>query len=100
MIIHLVRHGQTQVGADGLYVPHAGLTELGRRQADQVAKHIVNLNPQAVFSSNLPRAIETAESYARLSGQTVRQIPGLAELDTGNIWVAPEAVKARIRNGS
>jgi broad specificity phosphatase PhoE len=55
MIIHLVRHGQTQVGDDGLYIPNAGLTELGLRQADRLADRLAELNPQASVSSNLPR---------------------------------------------
>jgi broad specificity phosphatase PhoE len=99
MIIHLVRHGETQVGDDGLYLPNAGLTEFGKRQASQAASRVATLQPQAVFTSTLPRAIETAEAFTRISGQEAQQISELAELDTGNIWAAPDAIKRRISNG-
>ena len=38
MQLWLVRHGETIVGEDGLYLPHHGLTELGREQARAVAE--------------------------------------------------------------
>jgi len=99
MIIHLVRHGQPQMGGDGLYVPNAGLTKLGRQQATQAAQRIAVLNPEASFTSNVPRAVETGEHFSTITSQSVHQIPDLAELDTGNIWDAPDSVKARIVTG-
>jgi broad specificity phosphatase PhoE len=99
MIIHLVRHGDTQVGDDGLYLPNAGLTELGRRQALQAANRIAEVKPDAAFTSTLPRAIETAGIFTRITDQTAHQIPNLDELDTGNIWDAPHPTKVRISNG-
>jgi broad specificity phosphatase PhoE len=47
----------------------------------------------------LPRAIETASAFTKITGQEARQIPNLAELDTGNIWDAPDPIKLRISNG-
>lgn len=99
MIIHLVRHGQTQTGEDGLYLPDAGLTELGRQQAHEAAGRVVQLNPEAAYTSTLPRAIETAGFFSELTGKPAQQIANLAELDTGNIWVAADSVKAKIRSG-
>jgi len=99
MIIHLVRHGQPQMGSDGLYLPNAALTELGRLQATQVAKHVVSLNPEAAFTSNVPRAIETASHFAEYTSHPAHQISDLAELDTGNIWDAPDSIKNRITSG-
>jgi broad specificity phosphatase PhoE len=99
MIIHLVRHGQPQFGDDGLYLPDTGLTDLGRRQADRVALLMTDLRPDGAFSSDVPRAVETAECYSLLSDKTVRQIPALAEFKTGNIWDAPDSVKAKISSG-
>jgi broad specificity phosphatase PhoE len=99
MIIHLVRHGQPLVGNDGLYLPNAGLTELGRLQATQVAKHVVSLNPEAAFTSNVPRAIETASHFSAYTNQPASQIPDLGELETGNIWDAPDPIKRRISSG-
>jgi broad specificity phosphatase PhoE len=99
MIIHLVRHGEPQMGADGLYVPNAGLTERGNRQAAQAAGHMATLKPEAVFTSTLPRAIETAAHYSRISNQAVRQISDLAELNGGNVWDAPVEIIERITSG-
>ena len=96
VIIHFVRHGQTEVGADGLYVPNAGLTSFGQKQAAQVGARIAELNPDASFTSNLPRAVETAKHYTRVSGRPVEQRPALNELNTGDIWSAPTAVKKQI----
>jgi broad specificity phosphatase PhoE len=99
MIIHLIRHGQPQMGSDGLYVPNAGLTELGRRQAIQAAGRVAELNPEASFTSDVPRAIETAEHFSTISNQAVSQISDLAEFKTGNIWDASDATKKRITGG-
>ena len=87
------------MGHDGLYVPNAGLTELGRRQAIQAAERVATLNPEASFTSDVPRVIETAEHFAEISNQAVSQIADLAELKTGNIWGASDATKKRITSG-
>lgn len=99
MIIHLVRHGLPKTGSDGLYLPNAGLTDLGHRQASLAAHKVVRLNPEASFTSNVPRAVESAAHFERVTRETVRQIPNLAEMKTGNIWDAPEQIKKRISRG-
>ena len=99
MIIHLVRHGLPKVGSDGLYLPNAGLTELGHLQASLAARRVVELNPEASFTSDVPRAVESAAHFERVTNQNVRQIPNLAEMKTGNIWSAPNSVKKRIPKG-
>lgn len=99
MIIHLVRHGLPQMDSDGLYVPNAGLNEIGRQQALRAARRVATFRPQATFSSNLPRAVETAEHFSAISNHEVRQIPDLAELNTGDIWNAPISIKKRITSG-
>jgi broad specificity phosphatase PhoE len=99
MIIHLVRHGLPKVGSDGLYLPNAGLTELGHLQASLAARRVVELDPEASFTSDVPRAVESAAHFERVTNQNVRQIPNLAEMKTGNIWSAPNSVKKRIPKG-
>ena len=99
MIIHLVRHGLPMVGSDGLYLPNAGLTELGHRQASLAARRVIELSPDASFTSDVPRAVESAAHFERATSQNVRQIPNLAEMKTGNIWSAPNSVKKRISKG-
>jgi len=99
MIIHLVRHGLPKTGSDGLYLPDAGLTELGHRQASLAARKVIVLNPDASFTSDVPRAVESAAHFERATSQQVRQIPNLAEMKTGNIWDAPDVIKKRISSG-
>ncbi len=99
MIIHLARHGQPQTGSDGLYVPNAGLTHLGRRQAAQVAERIAQFEPEASFTSNVPRAVETAKFFSDISNQSAHQITDLAEMETGNIWDAPPDFKRKVTTG-
>ena len=80
MIIHLVRHGLPKIGSDGLYLPNAGLTELGHRQASLAAGRVVRLKPDTSFTSDMPRAIESAAHFEQATNQNVSQIPNLAEL--------------------
>ncbi len=87
------------MGSDGLYVPNAGLTELGRRQAAQAAARVATFSPDASFTSNLPRAIETAEHFSSISNHQALQISDLAEMNTGNIWGASDAIKKKITTG-
>lgn len=66
--IILVRHGQSEANLQDLFAGHSGysLTPLGREQAARTAEYIKKTYPvDAVFSSDLPRAFQTAEYTAR-----------------------------------
>lgn len=60
--LYLVRHGETARG----YTPNPGLTEQGHQQAELLAewvkKHLVC---KAIFTSDMRRALETAEALDR-----------------------------------
>ena len=99
MIIHFVRHRLPKTGSDGPYLPDAGLTELGHCQAASAARKVIELNPDASFTSNVPRAVESAAHFEQATNQSVRHIPNLAEMKTGNIWDAPTSIKKRISKG-
>ena len=61
----LVRHGQARSSAPGRYTHDAPLSALGRRQADAVADSLSKGLPlDAIYSSNLARALETAGKVA------------------------------------
>lgn len=64
----LVRHGQSEWNASGRWQGHAdpSLTELGRQQARQAARALGSVD--AIISSDLARARETAEILARELG--------------------------------
>lgn len=64
-LLYLVRHGHYDTG-DG---PGAGrLTPLGRKQARRLARYFEGHPIDRIFSSDVPRAVETAEILAEKLG--------------------------------
>lgn len=98
MELWLVRHGETIVGEDGLYQPHHGLTELGLRQAESVAKALEHVDFDACYTSALPRAIQTAEVFAELTSREFTQIGTLNEIEVGQIERASQVFKNKVIN--
>jgi glucosyl-3-phosphoglycerate phosphatase len=86
--MHLVRHAESRWNVEGRYQGHAdsGLTQEGRRQAHRFGASFAGSvpAPDAVFSSDLPRALYTATTYAALVGAEVRLDPGLREMSVGD----------------
>ena len=68
----LVRHGETDWNRDGRWQGHSDthLNEVGRGQAAQVAEELDDID--VVYSSDLARALETAEIVAVRLGLDVR----------------------------
>ncbi len=93
MEIWLVRHGDTITAKDGLYKPHHGLTSLGQDQARSVAEVLSATEFDICYSSNLPRAIETAETFADLTSLDITRIKDLNEIEVGRIEEAPQEFK-------
>ncbi|MWV63444.1 histidine phosphatase family protein [Halorubrum sp. JWXQ-INN 858] len=84
--ILLVRHGETEWNAGGRiqgWAPVA-LAETGRREAERVATHLADAyDVDAVVSSDLTRATETADAIADAVGATVETDRRLRERDFG-----------------
>ena len=78
----LVRHGQALPSDTGFYGADAPLSGLGRRQAAALAASLAS-GPalDALYSSNLPRALETAATVAELLDLEVLVDGRLAEFD-------------------
>lgn len=76
--VYLVRHGRAAAGWNT--DPDPGLDDLGRMQADGVARRLAPLGPLALVSSPLQRCRETAAPLAGEWGATVRVEPGVAEI--------------------
>ncbi|MHB1159171.1 MAG: histidine phosphatase family protein [Chloroflexota bacterium] len=81
----LVRHGETDWNLEGRYqgsvdVP---LNATGREQAEGVAVGLSGQRMDAVYSSPLCRALDTAIAIARRQGLEVRTDPRLKEIDLG-----------------
>ena len=83
--IILVRHGESIGNALGMSLGHTnlGLSEVGHRQARITAEHLKNEKIDAVYSSDLLRAHDTAVPHAELRGLTVIDSEGLREVNIG-----------------
>jgi broad specificity phosphatase PhoE len=81
----LVRHGETDWNAEGRLQGHTDtpLNELGRRQARALAEELAGDGIEAVYSSDLARARETAEIVGARLGLPVALEPDLRERDWG-----------------
>jgi broad specificity phosphatase PhoE len=82
----LVRHGETDWNREHRWQGWADvpLNELGRRQAAELAGRLRGVRLDAVYSSDLRRAHETAELVAAEHGLPVVADPGLREIDVGS----------------
>jgi probable phosphoglycerate mutase len=88
MRLTLIRHGQTDWNLQGRWQGHADepLNELGRLQAMALAQRIVEIGEShdAIISSDLSRASETARHVASVTGLPVRTSALWRELDLGS----------------
>lgn len=84
-LLLLVRHGETPTTGTVLpgRAPRLHLSDRGRAQAGQVAERLAGLPVDALYSSPLERACETAEPTAQRTGLAVKQEAGLLECDFG-----------------
>jgi probable phosphoglycerate mutase len=80
-----LRHGRTDWNLQGRFQGQTDipLDDVGRAQADQAARVLVGLDPDAVIVSDLARARDTAEPLARLTGLTPHPDPRLRETYAG-----------------
>lgn len=85
MKLLLVRHGQTLWNHTGRYQGHSDieLSDTGRTQAKLLAGRLADEEIQAVYASDLKRAMETASIIAEPHGLAVQALPGLRELNFG-----------------
>ena len=82
----LLRHGQTDYNVAGRMQGHleSMLTDSGRAQATAVAAEIARLSPDRVISSDLRRAIDTADVIGAATGLPVKVDPRLRETHLGD----------------
>ena len=86
MKLLLIRHGETPgnvLGQLDTDHPGPGLTELGERQAEAMARSLVNEPIGALYASTLIRTQITAAPLGRLRGLETTVLEGLHEIEAG-----------------
>jgi phosphoserine phosphatase len=83
--IYLVRHGQTAWNKEEIFrgrseVP---LNETGLREASLAAEYFRGMEVQAIYSSPLARALQTAQKIAEEVGQKVVPLEGIIDMSFG-----------------
>lgn len=82
----LARHAQTVWHADNRYAgadSDVDLTATGREQAGRLARWATHHRPEAVVSSPVRRAVETAREAARACGRPLEVVSDLREVGFG-----------------
>lgn len=86
MRLYIVRHGETELNRQFRFIGRTdiGLSPKGRSQAKAVADRLRDENIKAIYSSDLLRAMQTAEVIAGLLSINIRSVAGLREIDFGD----------------
>ena len=86
-IIYIVRHGQSEGNKIDKFVGHTdlGLTDLGKTQAELTAKCFVEkgILLDTIYSSDLKRAIDTANPTAKAYNLELQKLKQLREINGG-----------------
>ncbi|MDF8265976.1 histidine phosphatase family protein [Luteipulveratus flavus] len=93
MRLLLIRHGQTPANVAGSLdtaLPGPGLTDLGDAQADAIPEAVAGEGIEAVFASQALRAQQTAAPLARAIGVPVLELPGVHEIQAGDVEKATD----------
>jgi len=94
----LVRHGQTLWNHIARYQGHTDidLSDTGRNQANLLSLRLATVSLQAVYASDLKRALDTARIIAEPHGLDVQALPQLREINFG-AWegLTFQEIKAR-----
>ena len=83
--LYLIRHGQSAGNAEGRFGGHGPtpLSELGKEQAENTAKVLAKEGINVIYSSDLLRAIQTAEPLAKLLDLPIHSSDAFRERHVG-----------------
>jgi broad specificity phosphatase PhoE len=83
--LYLIRHGQSAGNAEGRFGGHSAtpLSPLGQRQAKFTAQALARERIHAIYSSDLRRAMQTANALGKLAGLKVIPHPAFRERHVG-----------------
>ncbi len=96
MDLYIIRHGESQ-GNIGHDVENPKLTDLGHKQAELLSLRLKNIKFDAILSSPLERAIQTATPLSELQNTPVTIMKNLYEVGTFGDE-NPEDVQERAKN--
>jgi broad specificity phosphatase PhoE len=84
--ILIARHGESDWNRERRWQGQADrpLTERGREQARALAGRLAHVELDAIYSSDLRRAVDTATAVAEQQGLGVQMLPELREVDVGS----------------
>ena len=87
MKLHLVRHGETEWNRLGRFQGQQdiALNPRGLAQAKETARAMADDGVIALYSSPLQRTMQVANEISRLAGVPVVPLPGVKELDLGEL---------------
>jgi broad specificity phosphatase PhoE len=88
-VIYLVRHGHCEGAGTLLGQSDVPLTALGLQQAEALARELSAAGVERVVSSDLRRAVQTAEPIAERSRAPLSLDPRLREISYGSVDGSP-----------
>jgi broad specificity phosphatase PhoE len=98
--IIVARHGETEWNASEIFRGRRdiGLNDTGIKQAELLGNYLTDLRIEAIYSSPLKRALDTARSVAKHHSLDVNVNPGLMDFNYG-AWegLTHQAVKDKYR---
>lgn len=97
MRVIFIRHGETEWNASLRYQgPGVPLNDTGRLQARRAGERLARYGATALYTSDMPRALETATLIGAATGLQVQPLPDLREIDVGQ-WegLTPEDLYRR-----
>jgi broad specificity phosphatase PhoE len=83
--LYLIRHGQSAGNAEGRFGGHGTtpLSELGQQQAEKTANVLAKEGISIIYSSDLCRAVQTAEPLAKLLNLPIHKSDAFRERNVG-----------------
>lgn len=81
MRIYLCRHAEEDKSSRD---PGCAITNLGKQQSRALARFLSSKNIQALYSSDLPRALQTAQIVGEKLSLTTKVLPSLQEISTSS----------------